>query len=140
MILPLHLRARYSCLAYPRNLAKYAPLQTALFVFLSCAKHVGYPLENCIKQSQLADNTKHPIAVHAALSTSIVISSPRFNLTKTYFILNGIARGNPQVTALGDVAFTRFAAELDPQLEWNARAISAPRQPSSGPMGAKNQA
>ncbi|OAQ60210.2 purine nucleoside permease [Pochonia chlamydosporia 170] len=75
--------------------------------------------------------------INAALSVNNLISSGRFDFTKTYFILSGIAGGNPRITTLGGVAFARFAVQVDTQMEWDAREIPSSWQSGYVPMGAK---
>ncbi|UPK93591.1 hypothetical protein LCI18_004526 [Fusarium solani-melongenae] len=76
--------------------------------------------------------------INAALSVNNLISSGRFDLTKTYFILSGIAGGNPRLTTLGGVAFARFAVQADTQMEWDAREIPSSWQSGYVPMCAKS--
>lgn len=74
--------------------------------------------------------------INAALSVNTLVSSGRFDFTKTYFILSGIAGGNPRVTTLGGVAFARFAVQVDTQMEWDAREIPTSWYAGYVPMGA----
>jgi purine nucleoside permease len=68
--------------------------------------------------------------VNAALSTATLASSKQFDLSKTYFLLTGIAGVNPRIGTIGAVAFARFAVQVDTQLEFDARTI--PRTWDSG--------
>jgi purine nucleoside permease len=74
--------------------------------------------------------------INAALSVNTLLSSGRFDLSKTYFILSGIAGGNPRLTTLGGVAFARFAVQVDTQMEWDAREIPSSWKSGYVPMGA----
>ncbi|QPC73105.1 hypothetical protein HYE68_003857 [Fusarium pseudograminearum] len=75
--------------------------------------------------------------INAALTVNNLVFSGRYDLTKTYFILSGIAGGNPRVTTLGAVAFARFAVQVDTQMEWDAREIPSSWQSGYVPMGAE---
>jgi len=51
--------------------------------------------------------------------------SPLFNLTKTYFLIAGIAGINPEIATLGSVTFARYAVQVALQYEFDAREIPA---------------
>ncbi|QPC71149.1 hypothetical protein HYE68_001901 [Fusarium pseudograminearum] len=74
--------------------------------------------------------------INASLSISALLTSPVFDLTKSYFILTGIAGVNPKRTTIGSVAFAKFAVQVDLQLGFDAREV--PSEWGSGyvPMGA----
>ncbi|RSL70085.1 hypothetical protein CEP51_012250 [Fusarium floridanum] len=74
--------------------------------------------------------------INAALSISALTSSPLFDLSKTYFVLTGIAGVNPKRATIGSVAVAKFAVQVDIQLEFDAREI--PEEWGSGyvPIGA----
>lgn len=74
--------------------------------------------------------------INASLSISTLLTSPVFDLTKSYFILTGIAGVNPKRTTIGSVAFAKFAVQVDLQLGFDAREV--PSEWGSGyvPMGA----
>ncbi|CCU99048.1 unnamed protein product [Malassezia sympodialis ATCC 42132] len=48
---------------------------------------------------------------------------PRFNLTQTYFIVNGIAGINPAMGTIGSVGFPKFAVQFGLQYGLDAREI-----------------
>ncbi|CAG1977234.1 unnamed protein product [Fusarium graminearum] len=66
----------------------------------------------------------------------LVVGTALFDLTKSYFILTGIAGVNPKRTTIGSVAFAKFAVQVDLQLGFDAREV--PSEWGSGyvPMGA----
>ncbi|KAF4497559.1 purine nucleoside permease [Fusarium agapanthi] len=74
--------------------------------------------------------------INASLSISALLTSPLFDLTKSYFVLTGIAGVNPKRATIGSVAFAKFAIQVDTQLEFDAREV--PEEWGSGyvPMGA----
>ncbi|KAF4970299.1 hypothetical protein FSARC_2619 [Fusarium sarcochroum] len=73
--------------------------------------------------------------INASLSISALLTSPLFDLKKTYFVLTGIAGVNPKRATIGSVAFAKFAVQVDTQLEFDAREV--PSEWGSGyvPMG-----
>jgi len=64
-------------------------------------------------------------------------NSTKFDLTKTYFLLTGIAGVNPRHGTIGGVAFARFACQVDTQLEVDAREIPPSWDTGYTPMGAE---
>jgi len=50
-----------------------------------------------------------------------LINSPRFDFTKTYFMIAGIAGVNPKIATTGSVTFARFAVQVALQYEFDAR-------------------
>ncbi|KAG4427523.1 hypothetical protein IFR05_016993, partial [Cadophora sp. M221] len=74
--------------------------------------------------------------VNAALSISALTLSPLFDLTKTYFILSGIAGVNPKVATIGSVALAKFAVQVDIQLEFDRREIPESWTTGYLPIGA----
>jgi purine nucleoside permease len=49
--------------------------------------------------------------------------SPLFNLTKTYFMIAGIAGVNPEVGTLGSVALSKYAVQVALSYEIDAREM-----------------
>ena len=77
--------------------------------------------------------------INAALSISALTSSTIFNLSKTYFILSGIAGVNPKVATIGAVAFAKFAVQIDLQVEFDGREIPSTWSTGYVPMGASSR-
>lgn len=90
----------------------------------------------------LTSRATHPAdkckVVNAALSVSALTASPLFDLTKTYFILSGIAGVNPKISTIGSVAFAKFAVQVDVQLEFDARETPASWKTGYLPIGASS--
>ena len=61
--------------------------------------------------------------------------SPLFNLTKTYFLIAGIAGINPHEGTTGTAAFARFAVQVAIQYEIDAREIPANFSTGYFPLG-----
>ncbi|KAJ4172562.1 hypothetical protein NW754_002763 [Fusarium falciforme] len=74
--------------------------------------------------------------INASLSISALISSPLFDLSKTYFVLTGIAGVSPKRGTIGSVAVAKFAVQVDIQLEFDAREIPSEWDSGYVPMGA----
>jgi purine nucleoside permease len=64
-----------------------------------------------------------PKVMNPALTISSLTSSIVFDLSKTYFVLSGIAGVNPKVATIGTVAFAKFAVQIDLQVEFDGREI-----------------
>lgn len=74
--------------------------------------------------------------VNAALSVSALISSDVFDLSKTYFLITGIAGVNPRKATIGSVALPKFAIQVDTQMEFDAREIPTDWRTGYVPLGA----
>lgn len=65
---------------------------------------------------------KHlPSEINAATTITSLILSPHFDLTKTYFLVAGIAGVNPEEATLGSVTFARYTVQVALQYEFDAR-------------------
>lgn len=79
-----------------------------------------------------------PIVVNAALSVSALASSDVFDLSKTYFLITGIAGVNPRKSTIGSVALPKFAIQVDTQMEFDAREIPTDWHTGYVPLGAES--
>ena len=61
--------------------------------------------------------------INAATSMSALVFSGKFDLSKTYFMVAGIAGINPNVGTTADVTFARYAIQVALQYEIDAREI-----------------
>lgn len=77
-----------------------------------------------------------PAVVNAALSVSALTSSDIFDLSKTYFLITGIAGVNPKKATIGSVALPKFAIQVDTQMEFDAREIPTDWPTGYVPLGA----
>ena len=59
----------------------------------------------------------------AQMVISSLVQSPAFDLTKTYFLIAGIAGVNPKVATLGSVAFAKYAVQIALEYEFDAREV-----------------
>ena len=68
-----------------------------------------------------------PSRTLSILSVYIVASSlfmsSSFDLTNTYFLVAGIAGGNPEYTTLGGATYSKYVVQVDLQYELDAREI-----------------
>jgi purine nucleoside permease len=74
--------------------------------------------------------------INAATTISSLTLSPLFDLTKTYFLIAGIAGINPEVATICSVTFARFAVQVALQYEFDAREIPANFSTGYVPLGA----
>lgn len=61
--------------------------------------------------------------INAATSTLALVLSSEFDLTKTYFLIAGVAGINPEVGTLASVTFPQFAIQVALQYEFDARDV-----------------
>lgn len=77
--------------------------------------------------------------INAALAISALTASNAFDLSKTYFMLSGIAGVNPKVATIGAVAFAKFAVQVDLQLEFDRRETPSTWSTGYVPIGASSR-
>ncbi|KAG7664049.1 uncharacterized protein J8A68_002427 [[Candida] subhashii] len=71
-----------------------------------------YPTIHCTTNGTICQITIDEGEINAAASMTALTLSPLFDLSKTYFLIAGIAGGEPQYTTLGGVTFARFAVQV----------------------------
>ncbi|KAL2823865.1 purine nucleoside permease [Aspergillus cavernicola] len=89
-----------------------------------------FPYIHCTADQKICQLTTGEGEINAAVSTSALVLSPLFNLSKTYFLIAGIAGINPEIGTISSVTFARFAVQVALQYEIDAREI--PRNMSTG--------
>jgi purine nucleoside permease len=62
--------------------------------------------------------------INAAGTIGAFSLSDAFDLTKTYFMIAGIAGVNPEVATLASVTFAKYAVQVALQYEFDPREIS----------------
>ena len=82
-----------------------------------------YPEAHCTANGEVCQIVTGESEINAATSVTALAFSGYFNLTKTYFMVAGIAGINPEVATLGSVAFARYAVQVALQYEFDAREI-----------------
>ncbi|SGZ52333.1 CIC11C00000005443 [Sungouiella intermedia] len=70
-----------------------------------------YPTIHCSTNFSICQMTTGEGEINAASSMTALGLSPIFDLTKTYFLVSGIAGGEPQHTTLGSVTFAKYAVQ-----------------------------
>lgn len=76
--------------------------------------------------------------INAALTVSAFIASPLFDLSKTYFLVAGVAGINPKMGTIGSVVLSRYAVQVDLQYEFDAREIPPAWKTGYVPQGANS--
>ncbi|KAG8532007.1 uncharacterized protein KY384_003643 [Bacidia gigantensis] len=76
--------------------------------------------------------------INAATSVTALTFSSLFDLTKTYFLVAGIAGINPKEATLGSVTFAKYAVQVALQYEFDARSIPDNFTTGYVPLGSEN--
>lgn len=71
-----------------------------------------YPEIHCTANYSLCHLSTGEGEINAAATINALGLSPLFDLSKTYFLLNGIAGGEPEYTTLGSAAFAKYAVQV----------------------------
>lgn len=88
-----------------------------------------YNTIHCDKDYELCQVTTGEGEINAASTISALALSPVFNLTKTFFLIAGIAGISPHQGTIGDVTFARFAVQF---LEYEVDARDMPSNWTTG--------
>jgi purine nucleoside permease len=83
-----------------------------------------YPAVHC-NRDQVCVLTTGMGHSNAAASTMALVLSRRFDLSRTYFLIAGIAGINPELGSLGSVAWARYLVDFGMQWEIDGREIPA---------------
>ncbi|XXH02947.1 zinc-finger protein [Hypoxylon texense] len=82
-----------------------------------------FPYVHCNEQGEVCQLTMGEAEINAATSMAALVFSDLFNLTKTYFLLAGIAGVNPKLSTLGGVALSKYSVQVALQYEIDAREM-----------------
>ncbi|OAL29524.1 hypothetical protein AYO20_09164 [Fonsecaea nubica] len=82
-----------------------------------------FPEVHCTAKGDVCQVVTGESEINAASTISAFVLSPKFNLTKTYFMVAGIAGVNPKVATLGAVTFAKYAVQVALQYEFDLRDI-----------------
>ena len=82
-----------------------------------------FPHAHCASDYSVCQITTGESEINAAATVTALYLSPLFDLTKTYFLIAGIAGVNPYQGTLATAAFARFAIQVALQYELDAREI-----------------
>ncbi|XDG08627.1 hypothetical protein ABKA04_008242 [Annulohypoxylon sp. FPYF3050] len=82
-----------------------------------------YPHVHCTENGEICQLTMGESEINAAASMMAFALSDLFDLTKSYFLLAGIAGINPKLGTLGSIALSRFTVQVALQYEIDAREM-----------------
>jgi purine nucleoside permease len=82
-----------------------------------------FPHVHCVADHSICQVTTGEGEINAAATIMSVVLSGKFDLTKTYWMVAGIAGVSPKEAALGSVALSRFAIQVAQQYEFDAREM-----------------
>lgn len=71
-----------------------------------------YPEVHCTTNYSVCEFTTGEGEINAAASVNALGLSPIFDFSKTYFLISGIAGGEPQHTTIGSVTFAKYAVQV----------------------------
>ncbi|KAG5730255.1 hypothetical protein E4T56_gene10588 [Termitomyces sp. T112] len=80
-----------------------------------------FPDVHCTSDGSVCQLTTGEAEINAATTITSLVNSPSFDLTKTYFMIAGIAGVNPKLATTGSVTFARYAVQVALQYEFDAR-------------------
>lgn len=82
------------------------------------------PYIRCTDNYDICQFTTGEGEINAAVSMAFLVSSPLFDLTKTYWLLAGIAGGEPSQVTTGSVTFARFAIQVGLLFQIDSKELS----------------
>ncbi|KAI8957420.1 putative purine nucleoside permease [Daldinia sp. FL1419] len=82
-----------------------------------------FPYVHCNAQGSVCQLTMGESEINAATSATAFLFSSLFDLSKSYFLLAGIAGISPKLGTLGSVALSRFSVQVALQYELDAREM-----------------
>ncbi|KAI9060792.1 purine nucleoside permease [Trametes sanguinea] len=89
-----------------------------------------FPQAHCTQDGSICQLVTGEAEINAASTITTLVHSSVFDLTRTYFLIAGIAGINPKVGTLGSVTFARYAVQVGLQYEFDAR-----EKPAEFPTG-----
>ncbi|KAK4182988.1 purine nucleoside permease [Podospora australis] len=82
-----------------------------------------YPYVHCTANMSICQITTCEGEINAAATMMALVLSPQFDLSRTYFLLAGIAGVNPKHSTIGGVALAKYAVQVALQYEFDAREM-----------------
>jgi purine nucleoside permease len=95
-----------------------------------------YPYVHCTEDFEICQVTTGESEINAAATITSLALSSFFDLTKTYFMVAGIAGINPEHGTTGSVALSRFAVQVALQYEIDPRELPDNYTTGYIPLGA----
>ncbi|KAJ2971308.1 hypothetical protein NUW54_g12533 [Trametes sanguinea] len=80
-----------------------------------------FPEAHCTQDGAICQLVTGEAEINAASTITTLVHSSLFDLTRTYFLIAGIAGINPKVGTIGSVTFARYAVQVGLQYEFDAR-------------------
>ncbi|KAI0341901.1 purine nucleoside permease [Trametopsis cervina] len=96
-----------------------------------------FPQVHCTADGDICLITTGEGEINAAVSITSLTHSPHFDLTKTYFLIAGVAGISPKLGTIGSAAFARYAVQVGLQFEIDARQIPSNFTTGYVPQGAR---
>ncbi|KAK5222606.1 hypothetical protein LTR72_005443 [Exophiala xenobiotica] len=82
-----------------------------------------FPDVHCTADGEVCQVITGESEINAASTISALVLSSKFDLTKSYFMVAGIAGVNPKVATLASVTFARYAVQVALQYEFDYRDL-----------------
>ncbi|PYH86412.1 putative purine nucleoside permease [Aspergillus uvarum CBS 121591] len=95
----------------------------------------AFPDVHCTADYTICQLITGESEINAAITVASVVFNPMFDLTKTYFLVAGIAGVNPERASICDVTFARFAIQVALQYEIDMREMPANATTGYFPQG-----
>lgn len=84
-----------------------------------------FPEVHCTADGDVCQVVTGESEINAASTISAFVLSAAFDLSKSYFLVAGIAGVNPKVATLGSVTFAKYAVQVALQYEFDYRDLPA---------------
>lgn len=97
-----------------------------------------FPAIHCSDDYSVCQVVTGESEINAASTITSLVLASQFDLTKTYFMVGGIAGVDPTQGTLADVTFARYAVQAALQYEFDAREIPTNFSTGYFPQGATN--
>ncbi|CAO2656428.1 Nn.00g052310.m01.CDS01 [Neocucurbitaria sp. VM-36] len=82
-----------------------------------------FPDVHCTTNGEVCQLVTGEGEINAAVTIASLVASPTFDLSKTYFLIGGIAGVNPEIATVASVTFARYAVQVALQYEFDVRDI-----------------
>lgn len=84
-----------------------------------------YPNVRCVDDYSICQFTTGEGEINAAASMAFLLANPQFDLKSTYWLLAGIAGGEPTKVTTGTVTFAKYAIQVGLQYQIDSRELEA---------------